>query len=83
MTQTKAHGFSEPTPKQNADESFHEYMHRLYKSQPQLGMINNHVQAKLPRDLYVPFYQFLKEKGWSKSKGVQYAIYRLLQKDNV
>ena len=37
------------------------------------------VNAKLTPELYRRFYDFLKSKNWSKSRGVQYAIYKLLK----
>ena len=40
---------------------------------------NYHVQAKLPSDLYLQFWALLKAKNFSKSTGVQYAIYKLIQ----
>ena len=64
------------------EQAFHEKMRGMYNSQPPLfdrkdG--NDHiVQAKLPADIYVPFYQFLKEKGMTRSQGVQFAIYKLI-----
>ena len=84
MTSPSKHGCKVKTPKREPGESFHDYMRRLYKEQPELATANeHHVQAKLPLDLYAPFYRFLKERGWSKSKGVQYAIYQLLNNKNV
>ena len=38
-----------------------------------------HVQAKLPPDLFREFWALIKAKNFSKSTGVQYAIYKLLQ----
>ena len=84
MTLPSKHGCRVKTPTREAGESFHDYMRRLYRDQPALIDENDHhVQAKLPLDLYRPFYRFLKEKGWSKSKGVQFAIYQLLNSKNV
>lgn len=37
-----------------------------------------HVQAKLPPDLYQEFWAFLKAKNFTKSTGVQYAIYKVI-----
>ena len=48
------------------------------------NMVNRngyHVQAKLPPDLYQQFWALLKAKNFSKSTGVQYAIYQLLQNE--
>ena len=41
-----------------------------------------HVQAKLPPDLYQGFYSLLKAKGFTKSTGVQYAIFKLLESES-
>ena len=41
-----------------------------------------HVQAKLPSDLYQEFYAFLKAKNFSKSTGVQYAIYKVIHDES-
>ena len=35
-------------------------------------------QARLPSDMHQKFYALLKELDWSRSRGVQYAIYLLL-----
>ena len=78
MISTSANGFQSLMD----DQSFHEQMRSLYRKQSPLfdrkdG--NDHlVQAKLPQDLYVDFWNLLKAKGWSKATGVKYAIYKLL-----
>ena len=66
------------------DPEFHRQMRKLYKEQHRvetLGVDMNqyHVQAKLPSALYRDFHALLKEKGWSISTGVQYAIHKLSQ----
>ena len=84
MTSPSKHGCRVKTPARKEGEEFHEYMRRLYKEQPDLCPGNDHhVQAKLPRDLYNAFHQFIEQKGWSKSQAVQFAIYNLLNKENV
>ena len=78
MTSTRDNGSQSPMDEQ----AFHEKMRGMYNSQPPLfdrkdG--NDHiVQAKLPQDLYVEFWNLLKAKGWSKATGVKYAIYKLI-----
>ena len=85
MTSLKGHGCkSVPDP-----EEFHAMMRRLYQEQRKppeerdrsISRYDNSslVQAKLPSALYTKFYQLLKEQNWSKSTGVQYAIYKLLE----
>ena len=39
------------------------------------------VSARIPPKLYKAFFAYLKEKGWSKSRGVQFAIHQLLTGD--
>lgn len=41
-----------------------------------------HVQAKLPPDLFREFWALIKAKNFSKSTGVQYAIYKLIQDES-
>lgn len=64
------------------DEAFHEYMLSLYQKQGRAkrGEARDayHVQAKLPGDLYAQFFQWLKDNHFSKSRGVQYAIHKLV-----
>ena len=42
---------------------------------------NYHVQAKLPADLYQQFWALIKAKNFSKSTGVQYAIFQTLKNE--
>ena len=68
----------------SASDQFHETMRALYRDQrfvrEDLDDQNQyHVQAKLPSALYRDFHALLKEKGWSISTGVQYAIHKLSQ----
>jgi hypothetical protein len=68
---------------------FHQLMRDLYANQASkrrhemsdgLTIENQyHVQAKLPAALYKEFHDLLKERGWSISTGVQYAIHKLSQ----
>ena len=85
MTSPSKHGCRVKTPERRPGEPFHDYMRRLYSAQPPAHAPGNsqHVQAKLPLDLYLAFNNLLKEKNWSKSEGVQYAIYQLLNSKNV
>ena len=46
-----------------------------------VGVNECHVQAKLPPDLYQQFWRFLKAKNFSKSTGVQYAIFQTLKNE--
>ena len=39
-------------------------------------------QARLPSEMHQKFYALLKELDWSRSRGVQYAIYSLLNQKN-
>ena len=39
-------------------------------------------QARLPREMHHKFYALLKKMHWSRSRGVQYAIYSLLNQKN-
>ena len=84
MTSARGNGSqSVPEP-----EEFHSMMRRLYEEQRLPPEDRNYgvsrydntslVQAKLPSALYTKFYKLLKDQGWSKSTGVQYAIYKLL-----
>ena len=64
---------------------FHEQMRKLYREQhkvEKLGADVNqyHVQAKLPASLYRDFHALLKEKGWSITTGIQYAVHKISQK---
>ena len=66
------------------DPDFHQYMRKLYREQHKvetLGVDVNqyHVQAKLPASLYREFHALLKEKGWSITTGIQYAVHKLSQ----
>ena len=67
-------------PPQLPDESFHDYMQRLYALQG--GCIRkgneNKVQARLPNGLYAQFWLYLKKRNWSLTTGVQYAVTQLL-----
>ena len=68
----------------STDDDFHMAMRALYRDQrfvrEDLDDQNQyHVQAKLPSALYRDFHALLKEKGWSISTGVQYAIHKLSQ----
>ena len=80
MTSDGANGFQSELD----SEEFHQMMRDLYAKQHQSETFSRidenqyHVQAKLPSPLYTKFYQLLKDQGWSKSTGVQYAIYKLL-----
>ena len=78
-------------------EEFHAMMKRLYDEQRQpvkrdekgrfatsgLSSEGSYlVQAKIPGALYRKFYQLLKQQEWSRSKGVQYAIYKLTEQQS-
>ena len=43
---------------------------------------DHYVATKLPRQLHAEFYQWLKSRDWSKSRGVRFAIYQLLKSEN-
>ena len=93
MTQTNGPGCqSVPDP-----EEFHAMMKRLYDEQRQpvtrdekgrfassdtSSQRSYLVQAKIPGALYRKFYQLLKQQEWSRSKGVQYAIYKLTEQQS-
>ena len=78
MTSAKGNGSQSPID----DEAFHEQMRAAYKLQGTLKDNRNgndyHVQAKLPASLYSQFWNLLKKQNWSKTTGVRYAIYKLL-----
>ena len=79
MSPVKASG----TPRMD-EPDFHQLMRKLYKEQHRvetLGVDMNqyHVQAKLPASLYRDFHALLKEKGWSITTGIQYAVHKLSQ----
>ena len=95
MTSTSSDGCQPRTPPREEDETFHAYMRRLYRMQSpitpkgvrdfasHLPLENmNVVQARLPDALLSDFYSFLKAKHWSKTTGIQYAIYKLLNEKN-
>ena len=67
-------------------ESFADYMKAIYAEQRQQKVGTNtdntyQVSARIPPQLYKAFFVFLQEKGWSKSRGVQFAIHQLLTED--
>ena len=64
---------------QSAEDEFHERMKADYAAQHGTGVVNQyHVQAKLTANMHKEFFQFLKQKDWSISRGVKFAIYQLL-----
>ncbi len=67
------------------DAEFHALMRRLYREQREVGTMNGNkndnsylVSAKLPCVVYRKFYDIAKQKGWSKSTLLQYAIHQLI-----
>ena len=63
------------------DPDFHQQMRELYAQQHQSEPLTDanqyHVQARLPSALYRDFHALLKEKGWSITTGIQYAVHKL------
>ena len=76
MSPVKASG----TPRMD-EPDFHQQMRELYAQQHQSEPLTDanqyHVQAKLPASLYRDFHALLKEKGWSITTGIQYAVHKL------
>jgi len=76
MSPAKASG----TPPMH-EPGFHEQMRELYalqhKSEPLEKANQYHVQTRLPASLYKEFHALLKEKGWSITTGIQYAVHKL------
>ena len=68
-------------PAQLPDEDFHDYMARLYRLQGGCSRKGNEnkVQARLPKGIYTQFWAFLKERNWSFTTGVQYAITQVIK----
>ena len=78
---------SKSTTDQKPSESFAEWKERAFGKDTQketFGPISGnqyHVQAKLPPALYREFWALIKARNFTKSTGVQYAIYKLLQNE--
>ena len=78
---------SKSTTDQKPSESFAEWKERVLGKDarketfgPLTGTGNQyHVQAKLPPALFREFWALIKAKNFTKSTGVQYAIYKLIQ----
>ena len=85
MTENNAHGF----PSQHDVDEFLSHLKEMRDEQHALDRANRALkvntdantrlyQARLPSDMHRKFYALLKELHWSRSRGVQYAIYSLL-----
>ena len=76
---------SKSTTDQKTSESFAEWKERAFGKATQketFGPLTRNqylVQAKLPPALYREFWALIKAKNFTKSTGVQYAIYKLIQ----
>ena len=81
MTENNAHGF----PSQHDVDEFLSHLKEMrdkQRGQSHCAMEADTrlYQARLPNEMHHKFYALLKEMHWSKSRGVQYAIYQLLNK---
>ena len=85
MTENNAHGF----PSQHDVDEFLSHLKEMRDEQHALDRANRILkvntdantrlyQARLPSDMHRKFYALLKKMHWSRSRGVQYAIYSLL-----
>ena len=85
MTESNALGF----PSQHEVDEFLAHLKEMRDKQnirdKQGRPLNLHIdadtrlyQARLPSEMHQKFYALLKEMHWSKSRGIQYAIYLLL-----
>ena len=77
MTTTTAPG--DGLPAQLPDEDFHEYMARLYREQGLARGESPYLASRFPQQLYAQFWQFLHQKGWGHSTGLQFAVIELLK----
>ena len=77
MTTTKAPG--DGLPAQLPDEDFHDYMSRLYRDQGLARGESPYLASRFPQQLYAQFWQFLHQKGWGHSTGLQFAVIELLK----
>ena len=79
MTESNAHGY----PSQHDVDEFLSHLKEMQDKQGRqpycaIDSDTRLYQARLPSEMHQKFYALLKEMHWSRSRGVQYAIYSLL-----